>query len=352
MQNFNKTVGRAIDAERASLAEAITVRQYEIQPELEARYGAAGRAKCVQDACYHLSYLAEAIAASSPSLFADYIAWAKVMLDTRGIPAEDLSRNLHCMREVLQQRLSVPMSAVVEQYIEVALSHLPQLPSDVPTLFDEAAPHAELAKQFLALLLQGERHAASRLVLDAVESGVRVRDIYLHVFQRSQQEIGRLWQMNQVSVAQEHFCTAATQLIMSQLYPYIFRTDKKGCTLVATSISGELHEIGIRIVADFLEMEGWDTYYLGANVPAPSILQSLQERNAQVLAISATMTFHVGAVESLISAVRASEAVREVKILVGGYPFNVEPNLWQSVGADAYAVDASGAIAAANQLCG
>src|SRR4028119_1859916 len=114
MQNFNKTVGRAIDAERASLAEAITVRQYEIQPELEARYGAAGRAKCVQDACYHLSYLAEAIAASSPSLFADYIAWAKVMLDTRGIPAEDLSRNLHCMREVLQQRLSVSMSAVVE----------------------------------------------------------------------------------------------------------------------------------------------------------------------------------------------------------------------------------------------
>jgi methanogenic corrinoid protein MtbC1 len=352
MENFNKTVGRAINADRAALAEAITARHYEIQPELETRYGAVGRAKCVQDAGYHLSYLAEAISASSPALFADYIAWAKVMLESRGVPAGDLSRNLNCIREVLQQRLTPCMSVVTEQYIEAALSRLPQSPSDIPTHFDEVEPHAELAKQFVTLLLQGDRHAASRLILDTVSSGVTVQDIYLYVFQRSQRELGRLWQMNQLSVAQEHYCTAATQFIMSQLYPYIFRTEKNGCSMVATSVSGELHEIGMRIVADFLEMEGWDTYYLGANTPAPGILQCLQERKAQVLGISATMTFHVGAVENLIAAVRASEAVHDVKILVGGYPFNIEPDLWRRVGADGYAKDASEAITAANQFCG
>jgi methanogenic corrinoid protein MtbC1 len=242
------------------------------------------------------------------------------------------------------------MGPVIQEYFEAGLGRLPVLPSDLPPLFEDGAPHGELAKKFLSFLLNGERHLASRLILDAVDSGVEVKDIYLHVFQPSQREIGRLWQLNRVSVAQEHFCTAATQLIMAQLYPRIFRTEKNGRRMVATSIGGELHEIGIRIITDFFEMEGWDTYYLGANCPTNAILQALSDRRADVLAVSATMTFHIRAVEHLIAAVRAAENLKAVKILVGGYPFNVEPELWKRVGADAYAADASEAVASASRL--
>ncbi|HEX8633533.1 MAG TPA: cobalamin-dependent protein [Pyrinomonadaceae bacterium] len=350
VSELSEAIGRILDTERARLAEAVTSRQYEAQPELAARYGEAGRAKCLQDANYHLSYLADAVAASSQALFSDYIGWAKVMLQARGIPAADLSRNLQIMSEVVRERLPAEVALVVQEYFEVALNRLPALPSDLPPLFEDAAPHGELAQKFLRLLLNGERHLASRLILEAVDSGVQVRDVYLHVFQSSQREIGRLWQLNRVSVAQEHFCTAATQLIMAQLYPLIFRTEKNGRRIVATSISGELHEIGVRIITDFFEMEGWDTYYLGANCPTNAILQALTDRNADVLAVSATMTFHVRAVENLIAAVRAAEDFKAVKILVGGYPFNVEPELWKRVGADAYATDAADAVAMASSL--
>lgn len=350
VSELNEAIGRILDSERARLAEAITARQYEAQPELSVKYGAAGRVKCLQDANYHLSYLADAIAASSHALFSDYIGWAKVMLAARGVPVADLSRNLLIMREVVRERLSAEMGQVVQEYFEAGLNRLPASPSDPPSFFKDAVPHGELAEKFLRFLLNGERYAASRLILDAVDSGVEVKDIYLHVFQASQREIGRLWQINQVSVAQEHFCTAATQLIMAQLYPRIFRTEKHGRRIVATSIGGELHEIGVRIVTDFFEMEGWDTYYLGANSPTSAILQALSDRKADVLAVSATMTFHIRAVENLIAAVRAAEDLKVVKILVGGYPFNVEPELWKRIGADAYAADASDAIAVASSL--
>ncbi|MDZ7776615.1 MAG: hypothetical protein U5L09_13885 [Bacteroidales bacterium] len=56
---------------------------------------------------------------------------------------------------------------------------------------------------------------------------------------------------------------------MSQLYPYIFNSQRVGKSMVAATVGGELHEMGIRMVADFFEMEGWDTWYLGANAPAP-----------------------------------------------------------------------------------
>jgi methanogenic corrinoid protein MtbC1 len=166
----------------------------------------------------------------------------------------------------------------------------------------------------------------------------------MHVFQPTQREVGRLWQINRVSVAQEHYCTAATQLIMSQLYPHIFGAPRIDRRLVATCVGGELHEIGIRMVADFFEMEGWDTYYLGANTPLEGVVETVVERQADTLGISATMTFHVREVIALIEGVRACEMGGRTKILVGGYPFNLSRDLWRQVGADGCALNAQEAV--------
>ena len=161
--------------------------------------------------------------------------------------------------------------------------------------------------------------------------------MYLQVFQRCQREVGRLWQLKQITVAQEHYCTAATQLVMSQLYPYLFALPKNGRRLAAASVGGELHEVGLRIVTDLFEADGWDTLYLGANLPAGGVVQAVEQHRPDLLVISATMTFHLRGVEQLIAQVRSSEACQGVKVMVGGYPFNVDPDLWRRVGADGHA---------------
>jgi len=350
MERPQNEAARAIQVRRADLAEAVTARHYERNPDLVTRWGEAGREKCVQDAAYHLSYLSEALAAGSPALFVDYVAWAKVVLSGRGIPEADLAANLEVLREVLHRELPPRLGEAAGAYVATGLEHLPFLPSSLPSVFAAGLPLADLAQRFVAALLDGDRRAASAMILAAVDGGTPLKEIYLHVFQRSQREIGRLWQMNRLSVAQEHFCTAATQLIMSQLYPLLFSAERKGRTLVATCVSGDLHEIGVRMVADFLEMEGWDTFYLGADVPAASVVRTLIDRRADVLAVSATMTFHLRAVEALIAAVRAAPQARHVKILVGGYPFNADPDLWRTIGADACAADAEESLAAAERL--
>lgn len=212
------------------------------------------------------------------------------------------------------------------------------------------SPFGLLAIEYTRALLGGERHIASKMIVDAVHTSEDVKTVYLHVFQTTQREIGRLWQTGQISVAQEHYCTAAMQMIMSQLYPYIFNSEKIGRKLVATCVGGELHEVGIRMVADFFEMEGWDTYYLGANAPAKSILVTIEEQDADVLGISATMYFNVPVVEELIKMLRASIVGRGVKILVGGYPFLLSQDLWKQVGADGFAQDARSAISVCNRL--
>ena len=147
---------------------------------------------------------------------------------------------------------------------------LTAMPSQLTTYLNVESELGDLGQRYLGLLLAGNRHEASQLVTEAVKDGAPIKTVYIEVFQNSQYEIGRLWQLNEISVAQEHFCTAATQLIISQLYPYLFSHNKTGHRLVVACTGGDLHELGVRMVADFFEMEGWDTFYLGANTTATS----------------------------------------------------------------------------------
>lgn len=341
MSEEGKIIRDAIESRRDELAKAIVEQQWKTRPDLERRYGATGFSKCLEDANFHLRYLSEAIEASEPKLFVDYIAWAKIMLASRSVPSEDIASHLVVVRDVLADALPSEMRESVRSYINSALDYLPRLQAQAPSFLEKGEPLSDIAKSYLAALLRYERHVAIRLILEAVDTGTSVKDIYCFVFERCQREIGRLWQLNMATVAQEHYCTASTQLAMALLYPRMFGEKRtKIGTLVAACVPGELHEMGPRLVCDLLEMEGWDTTYLGASVPIAALLEIAKARRPHVLAISASMTFHVNAVRQLILALRSSNIAPLPRILVGGYAFRLAPELWRDVGADGFAKDA------------
>jgi methanogenic corrinoid protein MtbC1 len=62
------------------------------------------------------------------------------------------------------------------------------------------------------------------------------------------------------------------------------------------------------------------------------------------------MAFHLPVVHYLVRSLRADPKIKDVKIIVGGYPFNIVPDLWKQVGADAFAGNAEDAVTAANRL--
>ncbi len=342
--HLNRKLGEAIRAQSQGLAERIVSCQYQQQAKHWVAYGEEGKLKSVRDASYHLAYLSDSVRASNPSLFLDYVAWVKVLFASRGFPSDVMQATLQCTDKVLRAALPKDLMPVAGEYIEAALQHVKAAPSTLPSVLVADAPLAQLASEYLQALLRGERAIASGLILQAVQAGVSVKDIYLHVFQPTQHEIGRLWQMNKITVAQEHYCTAATQFVMSQLYAQILSTKKTGQKLMAACVGDELHELGVRMVADLFELEGWQTHYLGANTPTVSILQTLKERKPDLLAVSATMTYHLPSVAELIESIRASNGIGHIPILVGGYPFNVAADLWRQVGADGSARDAQEAV--------
>lgn len=298
----------------------------------------------VEEAPRWISYLADAIDLAHPRFFIDYMAWMKIVAISRGIQPEQLARQLSVLSNALGQRLAPREADATVRIVGEVLAQLPSTPVEPMGAIPEDAPQAALARTYLETLLKGERQAASALILRAADSGVSVKDIYLEVFQPVMHEIGRLWQQNRIGVAMEHYCTAATQMTMSQLYPRIFSTQRNGGSIVAACATGELHELGVRMVSDFFEMDGWDTFYLGANSPEEAIVDTLRNRNAQVLALSATLVCHLAGIRKLIRRVRSTPGLATTRIMLGGHPFATTPGLWREFGADGHACDARQAL--------
>src|SRR5262249_31800717 len=129
-------------------------------------------------------------------------------------------------------------------------------------------PEGRLGASYLLALLEGDRLHASRLITDAAKAGMPVSHNYLCVLWPLLKELGRMWELAEIDVAEEHFATATTGMVMAQLYPYLERKKSNGRTVVAATVEGNQHELGVRMVADFFEMAGWRAVYLGSGVPA------------------------------------------------------------------------------------
>ncbi len=348
-QTIGNKASEAIVEARQRIAESVVALEFARHPALTERYGPQARGKSHQDATYHIMFLAQALALENPAAFSEYVAWAKVVLVHRGVSSDDLGEHLRCLARALPDHIPADLALAAAAVVDLTIAKLPGMPVDLSPFIDESSPNAALARSYLDALLQSERHKAARVIHNALAAGLSIQDIYLDVFAPSQREVGRMWQMNQITVAQEHFCTAATQVIMAQTSPSAPAARRKSHSLVATSVAGDLHELGLRMVSDFFEMAGWTTIYLGASTPHGAVVDSLVATRSELLLISASIGYHVAAVEDLIRTVRAAPKCKGVRVFVGGYPFNQDPDLWKKIGADGYASDARSALDVAGE---
>jgi MerR family transcriptional regulator, light-induced transcriptional regulator len=293
---------------------------------------------------YHLMYLSEALYFDTPGLFINGIKWGRVFLASTGIDEDDIERVLEALSDKVKKDFPECIKKEVLEYLDMGIKGSRDASGEDVSFINEKKDLGKECSRYISLLLDNNKAAASNLVMDLAIRGIDIKDIYLKIFQPAQNELGRLWQTGRISVAQEHYSTATTQLIMSQLYSYIFNTEKNDKVFVGACVNGELHEIGIRMVSDLLELEGWNTFYLGANVPMESIEKTVIEHNPDIVGLSASMTFHVKKAAGIIETIKNAETKKKPAIIVGGYAFNSVGKLWKNVGADLHAADAGKAV--------
>lgn len=199
---------------------------------------------------------------------------------------------------------------------------------------------------YFAALCDGDEAAAVTYALSLVDRGVDPVDVLLDVIAPAQELVGRRWAAGEWSVAREHAATAISEAATAALAARIRRAERSRGHVVVACAEREWHGLPARMVAHALRAAGWHTTYLGASTPPAQLARYLDDVGADAVAISSSVA------ASLPAARRMIEAVREagLPVLVGGRAFGPDGTRAAALGADAWAANATDAVAVMERL--
>jgi methanogenic corrinoid protein MtbC1 len=171
---------------------------------------------------------------------------------------------------------------------------------------------------FLAALLARDSAWARRAVETALEHGIPIPDIYLEIIDPALREVGHRWAMGALNVAEEHYATAVAQSILDGLSRRLTRAPKDGRLAVVTGTPEELHAVGLRMVSDFLEADGWEVILLGPGPPAHDIASLVESEQPDLVALS---TATAGVIDGVVEVLGSLNALDPRPCIVAGGQF-------------------------------
>jgi 5-methyltetrahydrofolate--homocysteine methyltransferase len=160
-------------------------------------------------------------------------------------------------------------------------------------------------------------------------------------------EVGKQFGCGQLFVPEMLVAAEAMKNGLEVLRPKLVDADiKPRGTVVIGTIQGDLHDIGKNLVAMMLEGAGFSIVDLGVDVAPEKFLEVAQEKQPQIVAMSALLTTTMPNMGNCINALK--NAAIDAKVIVGGAPGNQE--YASKIGADGYSSDAPGAVEIAKNL--
>jgi methanogenic corrinoid protein MtbC1 len=205
------------------------------------------------------------------------------------------------------------------------------------------------SKAYLELLLGHKKKEAIEFISSLYQDGILITDIY-SLFVKSMHEAGRLWENGIINTGEEHYISEVTQTLISHLSLSRERINPSTKKSLIVNAHGEEHTIASKILADYFERSGIETYYLGRDIPLRSLIDYLISTGANLLTISVTMEKTLDQIDSLIRRLKQHPKLSELKILVGGQAFEANEDAWRQVGADGFARDFDEAVKVAHDL--
>jgi len=117
--------------------------------------------------------------------------------------------------------------------------------------------------------------------------------------------------------------------------------------VVIGTVAGDIHDIGKNIVTFMLDVNGFEVYDLGIDVPVQRFVEKMEETKARVLGLSGLLTLAFDPMKETVEAIKGAGLRDKVKIMIGGG--QVDDEIRKYTGADAYGSDALAAVSLAKE---
>jgi len=120
--------------------------------------------------------------------------------------------------------------------------------------------------------------------------------------------------------------------------------------IVFGTVAGDIHDIGKDIVVFMLDVNGFEVYDLGVDVPVQKFVDKIKETGAPIVGLSGFLTLAFDSMKQTVDAIKAAGLRDKVKIMIGGGQMSDEIKNYTD--ADAYGKDAMAGVSLAKKWLG
>ncbi|HMK75322.1 MAG TPA: cobalamin-dependent protein [Thermodesulfobacteriota bacterium] len=116
------------------------------------------------------------------------------------------------------------------------------------------------------------------------------------------------------------------------------REAKRLGKVVVGTVAGDIHDIGKDIVVFMLDVNGFEVFDLGIDVPAEKFVDKIKETGSKVVGLSGFLTLAFQSMKDTVEAIKKAGLRDKVKIMIGGGQIDDQVKTFTE--ADAYGKDA------------
>lgn len=224
----------------------------------------------------------------------------------------------------------VKIASVLDVTSDVLLglnNHLPTGPANLKTLN---------YAHFKLLILNHNFNEARHVAIAHVRNGKNVIEFYHEYIVKLLIDIGEMWQIGQMTVAEEHFISNEMLKLIHILSPFNQTHKTNGHNVLLMSLNEELHLIALRIIEEVFKSEGWTTYNIGNNVPWHDITTMIRDKSIDYLALSITTHININTINAFIDFIKSNV---DVTIIAGGQAFENDNDFGRQINVEHIMMD-------------
>ncbi len=207
-----------------------------------------------------------------------------------------------------------------------------------------------LLTRYMQPLLAGRRAECFQLISEAIKEGHAAEEVAFDVIWPALSQVDRLFRDDRIDRAINNMACRITRTVTDQLQVHLPRQGLNGKRVIITASDDPHEEIGAQMLADLMQSDGWDVYFIGAGVPHDELLKLIGHMCPHALMIYGTQPAEVPQVRVLVEMLREIGVCPTMNIVASGGVFNRVDGLWQEVGADAFAERPREAVSMVNEM--
>jgi len=208
-----------------------------------------------------------------------------------------------------------------------------------------------MAEDLISILADLKEEEVLALVQKQLDEGQDPMEI-LNNSRKAVAIVGQRYQTGEYFIPELVYSGEILKAIVEMVKPKLSDSaeiKRLGKVIIGT-VAGDIHDIGKDIVTFMLDVNGFEVYDLGVDVPAQLFVDKIKETEAPVVGLSGFLTLSFDSMKETVEAIKAAGLRDKVKIMVGGG--TLDEKVGEYVGADSFGRFAGDAVSMAQKWIG